>query len=216
MKKVWFLLFFFNLVIINIFSVNIKYELSNGTVGKKEVPEDVIEIIAFKGAMNFITQDGSKTVISTRSPMKRIDGLEKLLLLKRLGLIYQLDCNGISFIINNTLEYLLIDSGITLDNMDFLNNLPNLHYLGLIDIEYKNNIMNIENSLINYLLLSHINYTGLNSINEQIIIYNNIGLQKIVNVWNNIKINNNKIVIIENQNYMSSDLLNGIFKSAIP
>jgi hypothetical protein len=61
MRKFIFLALFVGFIL-NIYCVEIKYTLLNGTQGKINVPEDIVKIITYKGNMNFIRQNGKKLI----------------------------------------------------------------------------------------------------------------------------------------------------------
>jgi hypothetical protein len=178
---------------LNIYGVEINYTLLNGTDGKFDVPDDIVEFNAFKGNINFIRNSGEiinfKTLLS---PMTEILGLDNLPILNRIELSLQLHCDNLSFLKNSSVEYLLINMGVKLNNFDFLVNFPNLKYLGLEVLEYQNNVMDIRGTKIKYLIVSHIRN------NENIILKRNDILEEFICFYSNIILDNNSNIKIIN------------------
>ena len=194
-KKVYSLLFLF--ISFNCYSIDIEfsYTLLNGTKGSINIPNDIIEINAFKGNMNFIRTNGEVINLRTISPMVEIHGIEYLNSLYRMELSMQLNGSEIiNFLKNDSLEYLFLDY-ITLANMDFLLYFPKLKYLGLQSIKYNCTKMDFKNSQIQYFIVSYIQ-----SDNEIKLVKNN-NLKDFVIFYSNIKIEDNQDVkIIDNYN----------------
>jgi hypothetical protein len=185
----------FSLFIENLYCVEIKYTLLNETKGSINVPNDIIEINAFKGNMNFVRNNGEIINIKNVSLMTEITGIENLPMLNKMELALQLSCNDLSFLKSNSLEYLLINWGAKIDSMEFLNNFPNLKYLGLQSIEYNNNIMDLKNTLIKYFIVSYIRTK------ETIKLLRNNYLEEFICFYSDIKIDNSSdIKIINNYN----------------
>jgi hypothetical protein len=177
------------------YSVEISYTLLDGTKGTINVPDDIVEISAFKGNMNFIRSNGDRINLRTVSPMTEIIGIENLPVLKRMELALQLHCDNLLFLRNSSLEYLLINWLTELNDLDFLINLPNLKYLGLQAMNYNNNVMDLRNTQIKYLIVSYI-WT-----NETIEIIRNNYLEEFIYFYSNIVLNDNQnIKIIDNYN----------------
>jgi hypothetical protein len=211
MKKGILSIFIFVNLTTTLFSVELKYTLLNKTNGTINVLEDIVEIIAFKGNMKFIRKNGEKTNIHTNSPMTTINGLEKLPELKRIELIYQLSCNDLSFLKSATVEYLLlIEPSVNINDINFLQNLPNVHHLYLSAIKYNSTVIDITGHNVSYLFLENI------QTNEEMKLYSNNKLIEIINIGNKIDIVNNKL---KNYKYITNELyeeLGKYFKSNIP
>ncbi|MDR0456072.1 MAG: hypothetical protein LBH20_05260 [Treponema sp.] len=82
--------------------------------------------------------------------------------------------------------------GVELNDMGFLYNFPNLRYLGLEGIKYNNRIMDLNNTLIEYFIVSHI------QTNETIELLNYNNLKEFICFYSNININIAGIKIIDN------------------
>lgn len=84
-------------------------------------------------------------------------GLEDFLKLEKLELIYTFHKqNNLNFIKSNSLKTLFISSGVTLENIDFLKNVPKLKALGLNWIQLDVKELDLRNTNIEYLELSDI------------------------------------------------------------
>ena len=90
------------------YSIEISYTLLNGTKSTINIPNDVIEINAFKGNMNFVRSNEEIITLRTTSPMIEIIGIENLTTLTRMELSMQLHSENYDFIKSTSLEYLLI------------------------------------------------------------------------------------------------------------
>jgi hypothetical protein len=198
-KKLYSIIFLF--ISINCYSIDIEfsYTLLNGSRGSIIIPNDIVEIDAFKGNINFIRNNGETINLKTISPMVEIYGIEKLYILNRMELSMQLNGSEIiNFLKNDSVEYLFLDY-ITLSNMDFLSNFPNLKYLALQSIKYNDNKMDLKNSQIQYFIVSYIQS------NEEIELIKNTTLKDFIVFYSSIKINNDQNINITN-NY--NDFIN--------
>ena len=174
--------------------IEVNYTLLNGTRGSITIPNDIVEINAFKGDMNFVRSNGEIINLRTISPMTEIIGIENLPILNRMELSMQLNTDELVFLRSISLEYLFIDF-ITLENMNFLSNFPNLKYLGLQSITYNSNIMDLTNTQIIYFIVSYIRST------ETIELLRNYNLNEFIVFFSDIILNENQnIKIINNYN----------------
>ena len=191
-KILYSLLFIF--VGLNSYGVEINYTLLNGTKGRLTVPDDIIEINAFNGNMNFVRSNGELINLRTTSPMIEIIGIENLPILNKMELSRQLNTNNLSFLRSSSLKYLFID-WVTLENMDFLQNFPNLRHLGLQSITFNGANMDLSNTQIRYFIVSHIRSA------DTIELIRNNYLEEFIYFFSNIVLNNSQnIRIINNHN----------------
>jgi hypothetical protein len=181
---------------LNIYCIEIRYTLLNGTVGNFNVPNDIVEFNARKGNINFIRSNGE--IINFKgilSPMTEIFGLENLPILNRIELALQLHCDNLLFLKSSSVEYLLIYMEVDLNNLDFLINFPNLKYLGFEGIKYKNNITDIRKTRIKYFIVSHVKYDG------NIILKQDGALEEFICFYSDIVLDSDRnIKIINNYN----------------
>jgi hypothetical protein len=105
----------------------------------------------------------------------------------------------LSFLKSNSLEYLLINWGAEIDSMGFLENFPNLKYLGLQSIDYNSNIMDLKNTSIKYFIVGHIRTK------DTIRLLRSNSLEEFICLYSDIKINDDRNVNIKYNDFVGKN-----------